>query len=112
MQRCADADWAQRPAAVATRIALLDAAGDAAAAKELAEGALARSSGASSGKQPREDRAAAEGYLYQALAKLELKVCTGPGRCLLWQDGPQRSFKCVLAQLQCWITQVQLQLVT
>ncbi len=79
LQRCASADWAARPAALATRIALLDAAGNAAAAKDLAESALSSSSSGAPGaagkqQQSKQERGSAEEFLYQALAKLQLKA--------------------------------------
>ena len=88
LQRVGDADLAQRPAMVATRIALLDAVGDAAGALVLAQSALSAAQAppeagrGAKGGAAAGDRKAAEAFLYQSLAKLQLKVRAGRSQSL------------------------------
>ena len=93
LQQVGDADLAQRPAMVATRIALLEAVGDAAGALALAQSALSAAQGPPDGGRggkgaAADNRKAAEAFLYQSLAKLQLKVraarCCGSMDCLFW----------------------------
>jgi hypothetical protein len=75
-----DASLTQKPAFLASQIALLEAVGDVSSACAVVDGAIAaqQSRPASKSKQEREANAAAQAYLYQTLARLQLKVCACP----------------------------------
>ncbi len=74
LQQVGDAAWLKRPAVVATQVDFLEATDDVDSARKLLQDAIA-AQGASKAK-PGKEGAGAEAYLFQSLAKLQLKVLT------------------------------------
>ena len=80
------ADFTQRPAVLATRLALLEATEDFEGAKRLAQSSLQAADAQSSrGKPAKGQDAAAKALLYQSLARVQLKVSEALPNMQLWQ---------------------------
>ncbi len=75
LQQAGDAAWLKQPALVATQAAFLEALDDVTTARKLLEEAIAaQQSGKPAKAQPSSETVSAEAFLYQSLAKLQLKV--------------------------------------
>ncbi|CAL8460581.1 g110 [Coccomyxa elongata] len=75
LQQAGDAAWLKQPALVATQVAFLEALDDVTTARKLLEEAIAaQQSGKPAKAQPSSEAVSAEAFLYQSLAKLQLKA--------------------------------------
>lgn len=75
LQQIGDVAWLKRPAAVATQIAFLEAVDDVDSARRLLKDAIAAQEAGKAGKaKPGKEEVSAEAFLFQSLAKLQLKV--------------------------------------
>ncbi|KAK9908732.1 hypothetical protein WJX75_002041 [Coccomyxa subellipsoidea] len=75
LQQIGDVAWLKRPAAVATQIAFLEAVDDVDSARKLLKDAIAAQKAGKAGKaKPGKEEVLAEAFLFQSLAKLQLKA--------------------------------------